>query len=247
MAQAQVHVGHMLDKLKTDLDLEIYNQCRGVVQTGPFKNMQLLKEVNWEGSRLAPMILGSHEEELHGELDRQIALLGALENPRIAVVGCAEGYYAIGLKLRIPHATVYAVDSDVKTLSLCKAAAILNGADLVYNADPGEFLKSDLIFMDVEGSEVAYLDPDQYPFLANSHIIVELHDFKHTAPNSTQTLLQRFRGSHRINLIMEGPRNPNVHGCLFQYHSDLRWLAISEGRPCLMSWFVMLPRGASVV
>jgi hypothetical protein len=244
--QQHVHVGNSLDNLKLSLDLEIYAQCRGIVQGGPFKGMQLLKEVNWGGSRLAPMVFGCYEEELHGELEREIKLLGELETPRIAVVGCAEGYYAVGLKLRIPQATVFAVDSDDKTLSLCKTAAALNGIDLVYNPDVNEYLNSDFILMDVEGSERAYLDPDRFPSLANSHVIVELHDFKDITPNTTNTLLQRFRGSHRINLIMEGPRNPNMYPCLFSYHSDLRWLAISEGRPCLMSWFVMYPRGASV-
>ena len=240
----KVHCGDVLDKLRLDLDLEIFTQCKGIVQSGPFKGMQLLKEVHWKGSRLAPMALGSYEEELHGELERQIALLKELENPRIAVVGCAEGYYAIGLKRRVPDATVFAVDSDDKTLAICKTAAALNDVDLIYDADVGTHLKSDLIFMDVEGDEIEYLDPDRFPFLADKHIIVELHDIP-GRESATRTILQRFRGSHRINMILEGPRNPNMYECLIQYHSDLRWLAVSEGRPCLMSWFVMLPRGVN--
>lgn len=237
----------VLSGVKQELDCKIYDRYGGTVQGGPFKGMRLLKEVHWNGSRLAPMVLGCHEEELHGEIDAVMRMLQPLENPRIAVVGCAEGYYAIGLKLRVPKATVFAVEADEKTQMLCKSAAKLNGVDLIFDADVKDYLRSDFIFMDVEGHEVAYLDPDRFPFLANAHIIVELHDYRDSKPNATQLTLQRFSGSHRINLIMEGPRNPNMYDCMFNLHSDYRWLAVSEGRPCLMSWLVMIPRGVNLV
>ena len=110
-----------------------------------------------------------------------------------------------------------------------------------------EALLPDLIIMDCEGNEVFYCDTERWPQLCGVHMIVEAHNFLpsdvHPGQKTDDILVERFRGSHRINMVVEGPRNPNRHQLLAYMTSDYRWLAMSEGRPCLMGWLVMEPRG----
>src|SRR5437016_2600251 len=66
-----------------------------VVQSGPFAGMLYVNQA--VGSAHVPKLLGSYEAELH-EIMRSVLT----ENyATIVDVGCAEGYYAIGLALRL--------------------------------------------------------------------------------------------------------------------------------------------------
>jgi hypothetical protein len=232
--------------IKKQISDWLFDEVKGVVQSGPFEGMQLVRETAWD-DYLSPFLLGCYEEELHGEFERQIRRLKKLGRPpKISVVGCAEGYYAIGLKRRIPEAHVFIVDKDPKALHICGEAAAANGVELVVNAPVGVYLDCDLLVMDVEGSEIAYLDPDLCANLLHTHVIVEIHDWPDPKTNEriSEILLNRFRGSHHIVLMLEGGRNPNKYSVLCHMTSDYRWLAVSEGRPTLMGWYVMEPKGA---
>ena len=234
------------------LDDWLYDQTAGVVQSGPFDGMRLLRETSWKEARLAPMLLGCYEEELHGVIEQQIARLKKWERaPNVVVVGCAEGYYAVGLKRRLPKANVYALDTDDRALDIMALAARENEVELIVGAALDVvFAAPDLIVMDCEGAEVAYLDVDKFPSLVGAHIIVEIHNFAeengHPEQKTDDILLERFRGTHRIDLLMEGPRNPNKHKQICNMSSDGRWMAVNEGRPCLMGWYSMTPRGMCV-
>lgn len=229
--------------IKRDVDDYVFAEANGTVQSGPFTGMTMCRDLAWKEARLAPLVLGCYEEELHGVLEQQIARLkGWQRNPHIVVVGASEGYYAIGLKLRVPKADVYALDIDDDALAICRRNADLNGVELIIGAPLDEVFRApDLIVMDCEGAEIAYLDFEKFPALAAAHIIVEIHNFP--GRKTDDLLLERFRGTHRIDLLVEGPRNPNRFKELVQMSSDQRWLAISENRPCLMGWFSMTPRG----
>lgn len=230
--------------IKRELTEWLYKAVDGVVQSGPFAGMKLLRETAWTSTYLPPLLLGCYEEELHGEVERQVTRLGRLKNPIISVVGCAEGYYAIGFKRRLPKATVYAVDSEEKCMAICGKAGVANAVSLTFGVPVEVFMRADLIFMDVEGAEVAYLDPEKLPQLRDRHIIVEVHDFGKDLQETPEILLDRFRGTHHITMLVSGgPRNPSKYPWLCAMHSDYQWLAVSEGRPCLMCWYVMEPKG----
>src|SRR5689334_17519514 len=62
-----------------------------IVDCGPFVGMRYLRSACCE--RILPKLLGSYEEELWPALRR----LAALPIPAVVNVGCAEGYYAVGL------------------------------------------------------------------------------------------------------------------------------------------------------
>jgi hypothetical protein len=231
--------------IKSQISVWLFNQLEGTVQTGPFQGMKMIQETAWD-DYLSPYLLGCYEEELHGEFERQIRRLQQMPNPRISVLGCAEGYYAIGLKRRVPHAEVFAIDKDEEAIRICARAAEVNGVELTFNATVGDYLDSDLLVLDVEGNEIIYLDPELMPKLLQMTAIVEIHDWPVGPINKrvSELILDRFRGTHHIVLLTEGGRNPNRYPALCHMTSDYRWLAVSEGRPTLMGWYVMEPKGS---
>ena len=235
-----------ITSLKLELEDWLYEEVGGEVQSGPFEGMKLPRERAWWESYLPPMLLGCYEEELHGVLTQQIERLKNWERPpNVVVVGCAEGYYAVGLARRLPKATVYALDRDAEALEIAAAAAKDNGVSLKIGAPLNEvFAAPDLIVMDCEGAEVDYLDLNTFPVLGGVNIIVEIHNLR--SQKTDDIILNRFRGTHRIDMLLEGPRNPNKYKQLCGLSSNHRWMAVCEGRPCLMSWFSMTPRGMSV-
>ena len=232
--------------IKLELEAWLYEITGGVVQSGPFEGMKLPRQMAWPDTYLPPMLLGCYEEELHGIITQQIDRLKAWERPpKIVVVGCAEGYYAVGLARRLPNAIVYALDIDDKALEIAIEAAELNGVKLITGASLEEvFAAPDLIIMDCEGNEITYLNLDKFPALSSAHILVEIHNLP--AQDTDDIILERFRGVHRIDMIMEGPRNPNKYRQLCVLPSNYRWMAVCEGRPCWMGWFSMTPRGMNV-
>src|SRR5258708_39673128 len=76
------------------------------VLSGPFLGMPYLNEIIW--GPITPKWIGSYEAELHSVVEQLIAG----EYREIVNVGCAEGYYAVGLASRIPKVKVLAFDLD---------------------------------------------------------------------------------------------------------------------------------------
>jgi hypothetical protein len=70
------------------------------------------------GSRLSPKIIGSYESELHHTY--QDIFQNASRYSDVIDVGCAEGYYAVGVAMKMPNVLVHAFDTDAAALSLCK-------------------------------------------------------------------------------------------------------------------------------
>lgn len=214
----------------------------GVVQTGPFLGMQLLAEVAWGDGDKLPKLLGCYEAELHGVFERLLRR----EHRRVVNVGAAEGYYAIGLALKLAQAEVIAFEMNERAQAICRAAAERNGVagrlrvagacDLAglgaALAGPGPTL----LVMDCEGGELELLDPARLPALAGCDIVVECHDFANRS--ITPVLIERLAATHRLERIEEGPRDPNRDTWLRTLPSADRWLAVTEGRPETMSWLV---------
>ena len=112
----------LLAKWRSSLiDRTILSQNGPVVQAGPFRGMTFLKESTEAG--LAPKLLGCYESELSDVIEKIVAR----GYRHIIDIGCADGYYAVGLALRLPNASVYAFDTNERAQANCKALAVLNG------------------------------------------------------------------------------------------------------------------------
>src|SRR5262245_60848059 len=93
-----------------------------VVRRGPFAGMKY-PSVARLGSACFPKLLGVYERELH-------PILNSIKDRRyteILNIGCAEGYYAVGLAMWNPSAKVLAFDIDPRQTAFCADLAALNG------------------------------------------------------------------------------------------------------------------------
>lgn len=230
-----------LNDLRRQLEDEIYEKTNGVVQAGPFKGMQMYPDKSWKETNHAAELLGFFEQELHEDIEHEIARLEAMPSPCVVNVGCAEGYYAVGMGRRLLNAKVYVIEPDEKSLYIAKKNAENNGVSLVVAPIEEAFECPDLVLMDCEGAETEYLDPVKYPGLRNATVIVELHQL----PGKSDVLdaVKTKMATHGGKLVFEGARNPNASPLLWAKNSLDRWLVVCESRPCVMAWAVLKPEG----
>lgn len=214
------------------------------VQGGPFSGLRYVSGQSWGWS--VPNLTGSYESELHPELERLIE-----DRPRTVVdVGCAEGYYAVGLALRLPGATVHAFDLDERAQRLCQDMASLNDVSerVHVNAectiDDLDRLggPSTLLILDCEGFELELLRPDLASALTETVILVEMHDF--VDPTISATILDRFSNTHHATVIRAAVKSPGDWPSLAGLTERDQLEALDEGRPTEpnpMEWAVLRP------
>jgi hypothetical protein len=213
------------------------------VDEGPFAGLRYAPAS--AGSELVPKLLGTYEEELHPAIEGFVA-----ERYDVVVnVGCAEGFYAVGLARRMPAARVLAYDLDEGARRLCSAMAELNGvAERVEVRS--EFVPADLrtlpldcrtlVIMDCEGCEDDLMDPGRFPELRSTAAVVELHDFIH--PGVADRIRQRFEASHEVELVDARRRRAVSHPGVAALGRRAVRLAVDERRPPGMQWAVLRPR-----
>jgi hypothetical protein len=217
------------------------------VYSGPFADMQLSNAILL-GPHL-PNLLGFYEQELHPALERFIAR----GYKRVINIGCAIGYYAVGLALRMPDVRVDAFDIDVRSQEICRELALLNNVgDRVTVA--GEFKGADfsayagektMLLLDIEGGEKTLLDPELYPALREMDMIVELHDC--FVPGISKLVHSRFAATHDFDIVLNRPAlfpftevfGPGVHVEAFE-----NFVAVWEGRSGGTPWAVMTRKPA---
>jgi hypothetical protein len=171
------------------------------VAAGPFAGMDYAVAAS-EGGR-APRLLGLYEASLHPVIETVVARA----YPQVVDIGCAEGYYAVGLARRMPDTVVHARDSDPRAQALCAELARANGvadrlrigpamthAELALCAAARTF-----VLCDIEGAEGALLDPVACPALAEADLLVEVHEGMR--PGLIQTISARFAPTHRVTRI----------------------------------------------
>lgn len=209
------------------------------VLAGPFADM-LYPVQAAEGGR-APRLLGAYEASLHPVIESVIAK----GTPQVLDIGCAEGYYAVGLARRMPGTLVHARDSDPAARALCERLAAANGvsdrvligpeithADLAICAEAPTF-----ILCDIEGAEGALLDPARAPALADAELLVEVHEGTHRG--LLQTLTARFAATHRVTRIDRALR-PDLLPDWAEALTDLdRLLLLWEWRASPTPWLWM--------
>ena len=224
--------------------LNAYLRLHGpVIWDGPFKGMEYVAAT--EGA-LLPRLLGVYESELHPHL----AAFGAEGLDCVIDVGCAEGYYAVGLARIWPGVTVYAHDIEEKARDACRALAAKNGVGERVIVG-GEFKPTDfeafagrrgLVMVDAEGAELDILQPELSPALAGLSVIVETHDVYRKG--ALETLTARFSPTHEIIRVDQAyPVFQPPPWFRDMPHLD-RLLAIWEWRLAPTPWLVMRPKAS---
>src|SRR4051812_46981354 len=170
------------------------------VISGPFKGMRYLRSKR--GNFFSPKILGTYEKELHGIIDEILQYAWA----QVANIGAAEGYYAIGLPLKLhSHPKIIAYESDADGRGMIHTLARLNGITSVTVRGQCEAVDLSaelncggrkLVICDTEGYEVKLLDPELVQGLRTAYILVETHES--AVPGVGELLRERFSASHEI-------------------------------------------------
>jgi SAM-dependent methyltransferase len=217
------------------------------VRHGPFKGMRYSQAESLY-SALFPKLLGCYERELHYVLED----ICGREYTDVIDIGCAEGYYAVGLALRLPGARVLALDLNPDAVQLCDDLARTNGvqdrvtASLMPASDVLASFEPEgraLIVADCEGCEKTVFTKDVVRRLGNTDLLIEVHDY--LLPDTSIAVREAFADTHDIHAIK------SVCDCirastwdypeLEGYDLDTRRLLVEERRP-LMEWFYLTPK-----
>jgi hypothetical protein len=214
------------------------------IRSGPFAGMEYVSAAT-EGA-LIPRLLGTYESELHPHL----AAFAAEGIETVIDVGCAEGYYAVGLARLMPQATIHAHDIDPAARTACAELAAKNGvAERVrigeafapegFQAFAGQRV---LVMVDAEGAELDVLQPDRAPALAGMNLIVETHDVYRQG--ALDELARRFAPTHEIILVHQQPKVFDPPAWLQNLPHLDQLLAVWEWRQQPTPWLVMRPKTA---
>ena len=226
-------------RLLKQVTVKILERYGAVVQDGPFAKMKFVSEAS--NSSVVPKIVGSYEAELHDT----IRSLVSNKYAAIVNIGCAEGYYAVGLARLFPSTVVHAFDLDPLARRLCEEMAQSNGVAVTIHgectaATLNKVLRGSersLIVCDCEGAEVQILDPKAVDHLAACDMLIELHDF--IDPSISSTIQRRFADTHEIRLITSRPRDPAAFPATNFLSGLEQRVAVAEFRPDNMQWAFM--------
>lgn len=213
---------------------------------GPFAGMIYPHRHTGTGSALAPKILGSYESELHGVIET-ICNKGYSQ---IIDIGAAEGYYTIGLALRVSSATVSAFETDLASIELCKQMSLANHVNSRIrhlgqcNAEQLARLelKTDemaFVLCDCEGCEMDLLDPRYVPQLARCDLLVEVHDLDPDTSSAFEILSSKFDRTHKITPINIKKRNTQAHPELKTFSEIEINALLDERRIYSVGWLFM--------
>jgi hypothetical protein len=232
----------VMDHRKTLLPT-IFERTQNKVISGPFKDMTILPVFCWGDGDIAGKLLGLYEDELYAIIEDEIAKGHDL----VINYGCAEGFYGIGLAMRLPDAKVVLFDIAQNALDAAKQNADANGATNVEYTLECTHAKVEsllaaatnpLIVMDCEGAEVMVLDPQQIPSLKKATVLVETHDcIKY---GITDELVRRFDDTHEINLVLQGTKNLYIEP-IHDIGDVDKMILNCENRPSTMGWLHMVP------
>jgi len=173
------------------------------VQNGPFAGMKLCPEPTWTDGNLCLKLLGYYEHELHAVIEKAIA-----RQPKTIInVGCAEGYYAVGLGMRLPRAKVFAADISSHITWLCSDAGAANGVNpdrmICFLAGYNIELTAEFPCLTVIDNEGAEEQTVKDLMQLQSDFIIECHDF--LQPGISARITQLLAASHNVERITPKP------------------------------------------
>ena len=214
------------------------------VMQGPLMGLEFLQKSS-EGCHVAKL-LGCYEQPLQPFIEKAISNQYAT----ILNIGCAEGYYAVGMALRMPNTSIFAFDLNPQAQETCTTLAQKNGVldrvkvgGLFTHQDFAAYANhKTLVFCDIEGAEKELLNPALAPALKGMDLIVESHEC--LSAGITQELVNRFKESHDIEVINDdGQRSLVEAPAWFNNLAHLdQLLATWEWRSGPTPWLVMKAR-----
>jgi len=246
MKNLQRYLQQAADSRRRELLPYIYTHTQGQVQTGPFQGMTIVPNTMWGDGDTASKLLGLYEDELHEFVNDAIA-----STPDVVInVGCAEGYYSVGMATRLPGSQVFAIDMDERSMHVVNENVAANGVtnlsainavvDTAWLQNHCKDLVNPLLIFDCEGAELELLDPNQVPALNHASILVECHDC--IVSGITDTLTKRFQDTHAVKYTAQTVKDSYQFDFLQPLSDCDKWALVHEGRPSTMTWLYMVPK-----
>ena len=216
-----------------------------IVRNGPFKGLKYPEFISY-GSAIFPKIIGSYESELHPIIEE----FCKKEYSQIINIGSGEGYYAVGLAMRIPNAVIHAYELLPEAQKFIKQMAELNGVAnriVIHDKCTEEELLSfsysnrTLIICDCEGAEKEIFKQQIIKYISKCDLIIEVHDFVDI--NISDYLYHLFYETHSIERIQS--IDDIIKAKTYSYPEletlDLstKYFALCEGRPTIMEWLIL--------
>jgi len=199
------------------------------------------------GSEFAPKSLGTYEMEIAPLVEEWIS---SCRITSVVNIGASEGYYAVGLALRLTAIPVYAYEIQSAAHPRIKALAELNevsGRIQVRNEFTNEeFLRESFgalpfFVIDIEGCEDSLCDETFARKTRNALLLIEIHDF--VGPGTGKHLLGRFSASHSLRMVRyrahSRGRVARPAGV-----SPLEWARATDEHRCAAGnyWVMMAPK-----
>lgn len=241
----------LLDRQK--LEIQQMNNINSIfkkplVLNGPFNGMKY-PGFRSRSSSLYSKLIGSYEMEISD------IILNAIEYKydQIIDIGCAEGYYAVGLALKIEKAIVYAYDIDAEARKLTTEMANINDVServiVRKNINSSsfnefDFSKKTLIICDIEGAEKFIFNSSNIKLFQNCSLIIETHDWVDL--NISTDLENLFSPSHNVKSIQSVGDNIKAKNYLFSELENLdlltKYRIFEEGRRYVDEWLIISPK-----
>jgi len=238
---------HQRRKYAKEKNKILRNNTQFQVLHGPFQGLIYPEAVSF-GSSLNPKLLGSYEKELHSLLEEIVKN----NYSEVINIGCAEGYYAVGLAFRMINSRIYAFDINSRALSFCKKMAESNHVDdrIVLNGYCGpetfysiRISKKGLIICDCEGFEKELFTENNKEYFKKCDLLIEIHDF--IDPGISYYIKSLFQETHSLKTIQS---IDDLIKCRMYEYDEIKKLDIyqkrimlSENRPTIMEWFFLSP------
>ena len=211
------------------------------VHQGPLSGLDFIKQSS-EGCHIAKL-LGCYEQPLLPYIEHAINQ----NYNSIINIGCAEGYYAVGMALRMPKTHFYAFDIDdasqVACLELAKKNLVEDRLDVFSSFCVTDFEKyshgRNLILCDIEGAEGELLDPATSNFVKEYDYIIELHEFER--PGLIEVFKSRFSETHNLKIVIDnGQRDlKGMPNWFFNLSHLDQLLSVWEWRGGPTPWIIM--------
>lgn len=201
------------------------------VAAGPFRGMEYVREAH--SSALLPKLLGTYEAEVQPVVEAAVGRGYEL----VIDIGAAEGYYAVGLALRMPRARVVAFEADPAARDRCRELIARNrAADRVElrgafgPAAADEFAgRRAFVVCDVDGYETEVFTPARAAAWGRADLLVELHDF--LGSPCRDAVLGALAATHTAEVFDSRPRPADASPQTAGLPPADRRLAVDEIRP----------------
>lgn len=197
-----------------------------LVEAGPFAGMRYPPDLLVRTD--APLaMLGKYEREVESAVTELVRVLRASPRSLFLDLGCADGYYAVGVAHVVPGIRVEASDLARSARAATRALARANDVTVTIRGRATARHLARLaretvaVLSDIEGAEVDVLTADIAKALAHAHLLIEVHEG--ARPGAGKVVTERFHHTHDVQTIGVESDMSELSGVREMRTIELRW------------------------